>query len=264
MDNVIISIAQVKPVLYGPEKNLEKAEELISEASKNGAKAIFFPEMYLTGYTTERVSEFAISLNHKLLVRLGDFAKKYEILIVCGFIERSSDGLCYNSACVIDSNGEQLGVYRKTHLFNNEAQQFVPGYKSGLFDTSIGKIGLMICYELEFPEIARMLAINGAKLIVVPTANMFPYDKHQEVFLKARAMENGVYIALANNIGSDSNYEYCGGSSIVDPSGKVLASVMLEEGLIFAKIDFDLVPPSDNNLNYLRHRRPKLYSDLVG
>jgi predicted amidohydrolase len=260
----ILSAAQAQSVLYDPEQNLTKAEDIISKASDREVNGIIFPELFLTGYTTKkRVAEFAIPLNHKWIVKLENLAAKYRMMIVCGFPEASSTGQIFDSACIIDADGKQLGTYRKTHLFKDEAMVFSPGQEYKVFNTSLGKIGIMICYDLEFPEVARLLAILGAELVAVPTANMYPYNKHQSIYLRSRAMENGIFIGCANTTGSDSTYQYCGGSAIVSPAGKVLAFAELEEDMIMSQVDLKEVPPVDDNLQYLKHRRPDLYQSLV-
>lgn len=190
----------------------------MSEASVRGAKAILFPEMFSTGYMVwDSVSDLSEPLDGPLVKSLAMLARKYRLVTICGFPERSTGTKPYNSACVIDFDGSVLGSYHKTNLFGNEPSVFTPGESTKVFETSLCRIGVMICYDSEFPEVARLLALDGAQSILAPTANMEPYSQYQSVFLRARAMENGVYVATTNTVGHDGTYYYVGQSAAVDP-----------------------------------------------
>lgn len=260
-----LALAQAEAVRYDKDANLAKAERLMGRAAERGAKAILFPEMFLTGYTVwERVAELAEPLDGPSIRRLAGLAGRFGMHVVCGFPEeRPEPGAGpYNSACVIGADGSILGAYRKTHLFDREPRYFSPGEELLVFDTSVGPVGVAICYDLEFPEVARLLALRGARLILNPTANMDPYAEYQEVYLRARAMENGVYVATANTVGEDGTYRYFGESAAVDPRGRVLCRGGSGEELLLAEIDLG-ARPADENLEYLGRRRPDLYGMLV-
>lgn len=262
-EKFILALAQASSVLYDKEKNLLKAEKFMVDASARGAKAILFPEMFSTGYMTwDRVSDLAEPLNGPLVKRLALLARQYGLLTVCGFPEKNSKTKPYNSACVIDSDGSVLGSYHKTHLFSNEPDVFTPGEDIKAFNTSLGRIGVMICYDTEFPETARLLALDGVQLILAPTANMEPYSQFQSVFLRARAMENGICAATTNTIGYDGTYHYFGQSAAADPEGRLLCLGGSDEELLFAEINLTAIPPKDASLQYLNHRRPELYNKL--
>jgi len=259
-----ICSVQTVPELFDKDKNLEKADTFMKKAASSGAKAIVFPEMYLTGYVIDNLSELAETLEGPSIKRLADLAAQYKLLIVCGFPEKNRDGLPYNSACVIDADGSILGSYHKTHLFCEEAITFSPGESAKTFLTSIGNVGVMICYDTEFPEVARLLALDGAALILMLGANMFPYEEYHASFLRVRAMENSVFAASANFVGSDNVYEFCGRSAIVSPSGEYLSLGSLDkEELLCAEINLADACPADENINYLLHRRMDLYEPLL-
>src|SRR5699024_7517921 len=141
----------------------------------------------------------------KSVQRIKEIAKTNEIGIIIGMPELYK-GHVYNSALFIDPTGELVNVYRKTHLFDYEKQWFTAGDSCPVFDTPFGKVGLMITYDIEFPEVARILTVKGAQLILVLAANMVPYQKYQNIYLRTRAMENHVYVAISNKVGLESDH----------------------------------------------------------
>ncbi len=258
-----LAIAQAEAVRYDKDANLARVEELMARASSNGAQAILFPELFLTGYTVwDRLAELAEPLEGPSIRRLADLAGRFRLAVVCGFPERRPGFRPYNSACVIGPDGTVVGAYRKTHMFDREPEFFSPGEALPVFDTPFGPVGVAICYDLEFPEVARILALQGARIILNPTANMEPYAEYQAVYLRARAMENGIHIAAANTVGDDGTYAYFGESAAVDPRGRVLCRAERGEELLSAEIDLG-AGPADQNLQYLGRRRPDLYRALA-
>lgn len=265
MSVVRIALAQAAPVLGDKGANLAKAERFMQQAAQRGAHAIVFPEMFLTGYMVEeRAGELAEPLDGPSVRQLAAWAARHGLLAVCGFPERAPDGSVYNAACVIDRDGRVLGSYRKCHMFGGEEAYFRPGDALPVFATSLGTVGVMICYDLEFPEVARCLALQGAVLLLVATANMHPYEDYQRVYVRARAMENGCFVAVANQVGADHRYRYFGESAVAAPSGRVVAVGGGEEALVVGDADMAEVPPRDPWLRYLERRRPELYGALAG
>ncbi len=265
MKNKEIVVCSVQTVpQYGNAKNLERIDTIMEKASNQNADIIVFPEMFLSGYVTEDFEKFSETLQGVNICNLAKLARKYNMLTVCGFLEKEGTTLPFNSACIIDSDGTILGSYRKTHLFADEEGTFSRGETIKAFDTSFGRIGIMICYDTEFPEVARLLAIDGAELILMPGANMFPYEEYHATLLRARAMENSVFVASANFIGRDEKYEFCGRSVIVDPNGQYLSYGSTDkEELLIAKIKLSEAHSEDDNVNYLLHRRKDLYQPLL-
>lgn len=258
-----LAMAQAEAVRYEKDANLAKAEELMARASSHGAQAILFPELFLTGYTVwDRVAELAESLEGPSIRRLADLAGRFRLAVVCGFPERRPGFRPYNSACVIGPDGTVVGAYRKTHLFDREPEFFSPGETLPVFDTPFGPVGVAICYDLEFPEVPRILALRGARIVLNPTANMEPYAEYQVVYLRARAMENAIHVAAANTVGDDGVYRYFGQSAAVDPQGRVLCRAGGAEELLVADVDFG-ARPRQESLEYLRRRRPDLYRALA-
>jgi predicted amidohydrolase len=258
-----LALAQLQAVPCQKEANLRRAEVTMADAAERGASAIVFPEMFLSGYVWEPAGELAEPKEGPSIRTLRRLAKQYRLLTVCGFPERNGSRQPYNSSCVINPDGEVVGWHRKVHLFRDEQRYFSAGDRFDVCQTSLGPIGVLICYDLEFPESARLLALRGARLVVVPTACMEPYREYQAVYARARAMENGVFVAVTNTIGSDGKYSYFGESAAIDPCGNVLCLAKSTEEVPVVKIDFSSVPWVRKSSPYLDRRRPEIYSELA-
>jgi len=170
----------------------------------------------------------------------------------------------YNSLVCLSDRGDILAVYRKIHLYDEEKKYFASGSKIIIIETPLGRTGFLICYDLEFPEMARMIALQGAAVVLVATANMYPWCDHQNVYVTARAMENQFFLGLANRIGQEKDLVFCGRSSLVDPMGSILARAdTFEPALLIAEIDLSrLAKARSSSVNYLRDRRPEIYQPL--
>ena len=157
----------------------------------------------------------------------------------CGCGGRGGDGAIYNRVPRVDAHGRSLSNYRKTHLFGELDRAMFSQGPDHFPVVELGgwKVGLLICYDIEFPENARRLALGGAELILVPTANMAPYDFTCQVTVRARAQENQCYLVYANYCGSEGDIHYCGQSSIVAPDGSLLAMAGHDEGLLTAQLE---------------------------
>jgi 5-aminopentanamidase len=259
-----LALAQVRSVYYEKAPNLERAERAMREAAAGGADAIVFPEMFLTGYFVwDRVTELAEPLDGASIQRLQRLSAEHRLLTVCGFPELGADGAVHNTACVIDGDGRLLGGYRKTHLFAEEPEVFSAGERFEVFDTSMAPIGVLICYDVEFPETVRALALGGARVVLVSTANMEPYQESQEVYLRSRALENGVFVAAANTIGEDERYRYFGQSAVADPGGRIIARAGDDEEIVIADLDLAETTEAQRSSPYLDRRRPSLYATLA-
>ena len=160
--------------------------------------------------------------------------KSAGLAILYGYPERAEDGQIYNAVQLIDAHGQRLCNYRKTHLFGDlDHSMFSAGEDDfPLVELNGWKLGFLICYDLEFPENTRRLALAGAELILVPTANMVPFDFVADVTVRARAFENQCYVAYANYCGHEGEIQYCGQSSIAAPNGQRIAQAGLDEALI--------------------------------
>jgi predicted amidohydrolase len=196
--------------------------------------------------------------------QIARIAKTTGIAILYGYPERTGDGQIYNAVQLIDANGERLCNYRKTHLFGDlDRSMFSAGTDDfPIVELNGWKLGFLICYDLEFPENTRRLALAGAELILVPTANMTPFDFIADVTVRARAYENQCYVAYANYCGHEGDIQYCGQSSIAAPDGSRIAQAGLDEALIVGELDRQLMVESRAANRYLLDRRPELYGAL--
>lgn len=259
MGKINLALAQLRCNLFDKESNIHRVLETMSLAHKKEADYILFPELYITGYRLdEQVIHLAESLEGKNIKQIQESAKKYHLGVIIGLPEMD-DGLIYNTAVFIDKNGEILGKYRKNHLFSHEKKLFSAGNECPVFETPEGKIGLMITYDMEFPEQARILAIKGAQLILILEANMIPYQSYQNIYLSARAMENHVFIAGVNKVGLEKDMVFFGESSVIHPTGKILYKSNNNEDLAVIKINLSETKHSKGLLDYIMNRRPDVY-----
>lgn len=265
MDKFRVALAQITPKLFDKQGNLALAEQLMSQAAAQKANVIIFPELFLTGYSLgERAVEMAETIEGASARCIANLADRFNIAVVMGFAERSSDGKgAYDAAFVSNVRGQILGSYRKTHLFQKEKSWFLPGDSACLVDLGFGSTGLLICYDLEFPEAARDLALRGAQWIAVCTGNMTPNQHLQEIIVQSRAAENRLWIALANRLGKEAELTFFGWSAVADPFGNLSIQGGSTETLLIADIDLSLAAKARLNADYLTDRRPQLYQTLV-
>ncbi len=263
MSPFLLGVAQLTPARLDKEANLARIEATMSQVASAGGQAILFPELFLTGYfLSAQLGSLAEPPDGPSLRRLSALARRHSMLTVCGWPEATGGPLLYNSAIIIERDGTVVGCYRKTHLFGREPDFFVGGDRLQAFDTSVGRIGVLICYDMEFPETARILALDGAAILLTPTANMDPYSAYQSVFTRARAMENGVYVATANTVGDLDGFHFFGESSVIGPEGNVIEMAGAKDGILMVSIDTARTLAADATLRYLVHRRPELYRRL--
>jgi predicted amidohydrolase len=244
-------------------QNIEKASGLIKSAAEQKADLVLFPEMYLTGYALgDNIHLLAEAVSGPAITALARIAQTNQICICMGFPELDPvSRKIFNSLVCLSDRGDILAVYRKIHLFDEEKKYFAAGSKIKIVATPLGRTGFLICYDLEFPEMARMNALQGAEVVLVATANMHPWRGHQDVYLTARAMENQVFLALANRIGREKDLVFCGSSGLVDPMGRLLARAdTVDPAVLIAEIDRNsLAKARSSSVNYLRDRRPEIY-----
>lgn len=260
-----IAVAQVQSHTDKNE-NLKKVSKYVEKAKQEGANFVVFPEGFMANPSAANVmpAEVSESLDGPFITELSNIAKSNQMYIICGFFETdpNDDNSCYNTAVFIDKKGEILHNYRKTHLFDafssKESDRFLIGSEPPkVIETEYGNIGLIICYELRFPELSRNLALQNADVIIIPTAWASGTLKEYqwETLLKARAIENTIYIVGADSIGENK----AGNSMIVDPMGVVKANAGEEETLIFADVNLERIKNVRNKLPSLTHLRPELY-----
>ena len=264
-DTITISVYQGPEFPVSVDQGLANLKQQAALASARGARLLIAPEMFLTGYNIapELVSYRAQTADGPASQYIAGIASSEGIGVLYGYPERDGETI-YNSAQLIDVDGTRLINYRKTHLFGDiDRNAFIAG-DSGPVTIQIDgwSIGVLICYDVEFPENVRRLALAGADFVAVPTALMKPYDFVAASMLPTRAFENGLFIAYANHCGNEGDIEYCGLSCIVGPDGNDLARADKHEALIFAELNRDLQKKWRRLNSYLADRKPALYRAL--
>ncbi len=244
-----------------PQENLGKTLRKIDEASKDSPDIICLPELFTTGYYLEEANDLAEPIPGATTEALSKKAKTINSFIIAGSIlEKSSNGI-YNTSVVINLEGKTVGKYSKIHLFPlfNEDKYLKAGNESFCLDLGIAKIGIMICYDLRFPELARKLALQDGEILFIPSEFPNPRLSHWRHLLIARAIENQLFVVGVNRVGEDEKTSYFGHSMIVNPMGEVLVEADENEKIIYAEINLDEIKRVRSSLPTLTERRPETY-----
>jgi predicted amidohydrolase len=256
-----ITLAQMQPDVGDLTANVNNICTLLTEASRNHSELVLFPELSLSGYVTNQqtLEETAISDNDDSIMKIKQACNKDNIDAVISFPELAEENF-YITSLYIDHNGEVLAKYRKTHLFADEQKLFTKGEDYPVFNTQFGKLGMMICYDLEFPEVARLLKLQGAEMILISTANMQPYEHHQDVYLMSRALENEVPVAIANQVGINEPHHFFGHSAVVDHNGQFL--LKFDNVAQAQQVNVNLNITRDADLDYVNNLHSNIYQKL--
>lgn len=262
MSSFTAAVWQTTSRPYDKAGNLARALRAMEEAHALGVSLLVLPEMFLTGYLIrDQLAQLAEAVpDGPALTALREKARALSLGLVVGMPVANPGGKPYNALVMVDRDGSVAGVQGKTHFFGGEEKMFDPGPTLRAFDTSFGRMGLLVCYDGEFPETARTLALDGAKLLCMGAANMTPYEDYHFLYMRTRAMENRVYALYCNYVGEEKRFHYCGQSGIFHPTGRILAQGdTCSHALLLAGVDMADTTAQDDFLNYLRHRRPELY-----
>ncbi|WP_371651157.1 MULTISPECIES: carbon-nitrogen hydrolase family protein [unclassified Streptomyces] len=245
--------------------NLKVLDEAAGRAAATGAGLLVCPEMFLTGYAIgDDVPKLAEAADGPGAQAVAEIAVRHGLAVLYGYPERDGETV-YNSAQLIDAGGQRLANYRKTHLFGCfEQEWFTPGDQQVVQAELHGlRLGMMICYDVEFPENVRAHALAGTDLLLVPTAQMHPFQFVAESVVPVRAFENQMYIAYVNRTGPEGEFEFVGLSCLAGPDGTARARAGREAELVVGDADPEFLAASRANNPYLRDRRPGLYTSLV-
>jgi len=272
-----------------PEENLRLAVSRVEEAARAGAAVICLPELFRSQYFCQREDAAAFDLAEPVpgptTVALGEVAQKLGVVVIAPLFERRAAGLYHNTAAILDSTGELVGLYRKMHIPDDPAYYekfyFAPGDRGfPAFATSAGRLGVLICWDQWYPEAARLVALEGASVIFYPTAiGWHPQEKERfgraqhdawRTVQRAHAIANGVYVAAVNRVGqeklagaSGQGIEFWGSSFLSDPFGEVLAEAAVDrEEILCGEIDLDRIEEVRRNWPFLRDRRIDAYAGL--
>jgi N-carbamoylputrescine amidase len=282
----IVTLALIQmPCHRAREENLAHAVGLIGEAARQGAQLVVLPELFLGPYFCQRPDDraaFALAepIPGPTALALAAAARANHVILVGGSLfERGDDGRFYNTTPVFDTEGRLIGSYRKTHIpedvLYHEQHYFAPG-NTGIrvFDTPVGRMAPLICYDQWYPEAARIASLGGAEIIVYPTA-IGVIDEAVEANITGdweqmwrtaqlgHAAVNNVFVAAVNRVGREGHITFWGGSFIADPAGAVLARASSAEEIVIAECDLSRVAALQNAWRFLANRRPAIYGPLI-
>ncbi len=275
MREVTIATVQMKPRLGEPEENLVKMSEMISKiASQQKVDLIVFPELITSGNELGvRFTEMAQRVPGPTVNLIAQRANEYGIFIAFGMASKEKvESVLYNSAVLVGPDGELIDVYNKIHLRGEERMAFREGYKVAVAETEIGNIGLMIGYDLAYPEVARSLVLEGAEILCVLANWEAANIDEWKTYSRARAYENSAYVVATNRVGEDVTLNFGGESMVIGPRGQIVASLADEtdpetgaplEGFAVARVDLDEVRKYREEYQFIQTRQPAVYRSIV-
>ncbi len=264
-----LALVQMDSEFGNIEKNLSRMIAYTQQASAMGAQIVAFPELILCGSHPEmlgpRVHELALSRDDEPIQRLARAARESGVYVLAGFLERrDNSGAVYDSLAWCAPNGKVVDTYAKTHMYATERKYFSFGHQSRVHETEFGKIGIMICYELCFPEVARILALQGAQVLIAPAAWGTLDEMQWPLHVRTRALENLMFMAAVNRAGVEDNLHYIGQSMVVHPLGNIVAHLNTDqEEMIVTTIDLDEIAAARRRSEHWVDRRPELYGSIA-
>ncbi len=277
-----------------PDDNLDRAVDWVRRAARGGAQVICLPELFRTQYFCQREDTALFDLAEPIpgpgTERLGAVAREEKVTVIASLFERRAPGLYHNTAATLGVDGTIISLYRKMHIPDDplyyEKYYFTPGdlgYKA--YDTAVGRVGTLVCWDQWYPEGARITALQGANVLFYPTAiGWHPHEKAEhgpsqydawQIIQRSHAIANGVYVASANRVGMEHGdirgnrvegpgLEFWGGSFIADPFGRVIAKASHDaEEILMAEVDMTALEDQRRNWPFLRDRRIDSYQPIV-
>ena len=257
---------------------VEKHIELIGKAAAEDARVTCLQEIfhgpYFCAEQDPKWYDTAEPDNGPIITRMREVARQHNMVLVVPWFEEAMTGVYYNAAAVIDADGSYLGKYRKTHIPHVgpcfwEKYYFKPGNLGyPVFDTAVGKIGLIICYDRHFPEVARAVGLAGAELVFNPSATVESLSRYLwELEQPAHAVANGYWIAAINRVGTEpplNEHKFYGSSYFCTPRGKIVAQASdTEDEVVVCDVDLDMVRETRNTWQFFRDRRPETYGFMT-
>ena len=269
MTKIKLALCQMN-VVDNKEKNLETASLMIAESASN-TDFIILPEMFNCPYSNEKFIEYAeVENDSPTLNKISSLAESNDVYILAGSIPEKENDRLYNTSYLFDKKGNIIAKHRKMHLFDidvkgkitfKESDVLTAGDDFTVVDTEFGKVGVGICYDVRFPELARIMVENGALILIYPGAfNMTTGPAHWELLFRSRALDNQVYcVGVAPALNKDASYHSFGHSIIANPWGEIIAEADEKENLIIAEIDLDEIKRIREELPLLKNKREDLY-----
>ncbi|MCI3920349.1 carbon-nitrogen family hydrolase [Paenibacillus sp. TRM 82003] len=258
-----VAVIQMDVTIGEPEMNRERVRARLQEAVSAEAKpdVIVLPEMWNTGYSLENVHDIADDNGEPTTSFVSAFAREHGVHVIAGSVANKTAGGVRNTIFAYDRSGGKSGEYSKLHLFRlmDEEKYLVQGDEPGLLSVDGADAGMMICYDIRFPELARRLALGGAKALFVPAQWPKPRLHHWRTLLQARAIENQMFVIACNRVGTSRGTEFFGHSMIISPWGEVIAEGGEEETILTAELDLAETDRVRGTIPVFQDRRPELY-----
>jgi 5-aminopentanamidase len=272
---VLIACCQLAPRIGDLAGNRARAARAVEAAAARGARIVLLPELCSSGYVFRDAAEarsLAEPADGPTTTGWTELARDLDVVVIGGFAEIDGDGVLRNSAALVDADGVRA-VYRKAHLWDRESLVFTPGDDAPpVVETDRGRIGLMVCYDLEFPEWVRLPALAGAQLLAAPSnwpASPVSLNglSGEGLRAQANACVNRMYVAVCDRHGHERGVEWVGGSMLVDPDGRIVAGPPADAGEAIVLADCDLAAADDKRISERNHvfgdRRPELYGPIA-
>lgn len=270
MEKIKIAAIQMSTVEDKME-NVRTVKTYLEKIKDENPDFVILPEMFCCPYQTENFPIYAEKEGGPVWQQLSGYAKQYGIYLIGGSMpEKDAEGNVYNTSYIFDREGKQIGKHRKVHLFDidikggqtfKESDTLTAGDSDTVFDTEFGKIGVMLCFDIRFPELSRMMVNDGAKVIFVPAAfNMTTGPAHWELSFRTRALDNQIYMvgcAPARDVSA--GYISWGHSIVTDPWGRVIDMLDEKKGILLAELDMDYEEQVREELPLLKSRRKDIY-----
>ena len=270
MEKIKIAAIQM-PTVADKMENVRTVKTYLEKIKDENPDFVILPEMFCCPYQTENFPIYAEKEGEPVWQQLSGYAKQYGIYLIGGSMpEKDAEGNVYNTSYIFDREGKQIGKHRKVHLFDidvkggqtfKESDTLTAGDSDTVFDTEFGKIGVMLCFDIRFPELSRMMVNDGAKVIFVPAAfNMTTGPAHWELSFRTRALDNQIYMvgcAPARDVSA--GYISWGHSIVTDPWGRVTGMLDENEGILLAELDMDYEEQVREELPLLKSRRKDMY-----
>ena len=270
MTKIKLALCQMN-VIDNKEENIRKATFMIEESKSNNVDFIVLPEMFNCPYSNDKFIEYAEEENGSFtLNKISELAKKNNVYILAGSIPEKENDRLYNTSYLFDKQGDIVAKHRKMHLFDidvkgkitfKESDVLTAGDNVTIADTEFGKIGIGICYDVRFPELARLMVENGALILFYPGAfNMTTGPAHWELLFRSRALDNQVYcVGVAPALNENASYHSFGHSIVANPWGEIIAEADEKENLIISEIDLSEIKRIREELPLLKNKREDLY-----
>lgn len=270
MEKIKIAAIQM-PTVADKMENVRTVKTYLEKIKDENPDFVILPEMFCCPYQTENFPIYAEEEGGPIWQQLSAYAKQYGVYLIGGSMpEKDAEGNVYNTCYVFDREGKQIGKHRKVHLFDidvkggqtfKESDTLTAGDSDTVFDTEFGKMGVMLCFDIRFPELSRMMVNDGARIVFVPAAfNMTTGPAHWELSFRTRALDNQIYMvgcAPARDVSA--GYISWGHSIVTDPWGRVIDMLDEKKGILLAELDMDYEEQVREELPLLKSRRKDIY-----